>query len=79
MQTNDLYKIELIEIELSYHISLRKKCLMFSWIIDTQQNLELFNFVHLCLQIYMYKEDLILNNLPLFICHETKSKLSDKG
>ena len=45
---------------------------MFNWIVcDTWQYLELFNFVDLCLQIYMYKPDLVLNNLQRLICHQT--------
>ena len=49
---------------------------MFNWFIsDMQQYLELFNF-DLYLQIiyiymiYMYKLDLVLNNLQWLICHK---------
>ena len=49
MQTNDLYSIELLEIELFDRLTVCKQ--MINWIVsDTEQYLEPFDF-DLCLQI----------------------------
>ena len=51
---------------------------MFNWIVsDTEQYLEQFNFVNLCLQIiyilmYMYKSNLTLNKQQCLICYKSK-------